>query len=99
MTFGKSVLVTMEVTVAGSSHNCRFNSEHRIKRGESRLTITEDRSKLNYCLPCAKKFWRRGSCASRSYRKTWIAFSVNERSPSAKRSSYRPEPTGTPSAG
>jgi hypothetical protein len=52
----KSVLVTMSFTEAGSSHDCRADESHRIKKGVKRLTISEDRAKLNYCLPCAKKF-------------------------------------------
>jgi len=46
----------MEISVAGASHNCRFNDTHRIQKGMSRLTIKEDRAKLNYCLACAKHF-------------------------------------------
>jgi len=56
----KSVLVGMEITVAGSSHNCRFNDSHRITKGMYRLTIKEDRAKLNYCLSCAKVFLASG---------------------------------------
>jgi hypothetical protein len=52
----KSVLVSMAITEAGSSHNCRADDSHRITKGIKRLTISEDRSKLNYCLPCAQKF-------------------------------------------
>ena len=50
----------MEMTVAGSSHNCRFNDDHRIQKGMSRLTIREDRAKLNYCLKCAQAFLAQG---------------------------------------
>lgn len=57
---GKSVLVSMEITVAGSSHNCRFNESHRIRKGMHRLTIKEDRAQLNYCLSCAKAFFAHG---------------------------------------
>lgn len=56
----KSVLVSMEITVAGSSHNCRFNDRHRIRKGMRRLTIKEDRARLNYCLNCAKSFLAQG---------------------------------------
>ena len=57
---GKSVLVSMDITVAGSSHNCQFNAAHRIRKGERRLTIKEDGSPLNYCLPCARAFLAKG---------------------------------------
>jgi hypothetical protein len=50
----------MEITVAGSSHNCRYNDGHRIRKGMRRLTIKEDRAKLNYCLACAKAFLAQG---------------------------------------
>jgi hypothetical protein len=53
---GKSTLQSMELTVAGASHNCRFNKSHRIPKGAKRLTIKEDRSRLHYCLVCARKF-------------------------------------------
>lgn len=56
----KSVLVSMEVTVAGSSHNCRFNDGHRIHKGEWRLTIKEDGSSRHYCLSCARAFLAKG---------------------------------------
>ena len=50
----------MEITIAGNSHNCRFNKRHRIARGTPRLTIKEDGSDRNYCLPCARAFLAKG---------------------------------------
>ena len=53
----KSLLVSMEITVAGAAHNCHFNKKHRLQKGDSRLTIYEKgRSPLNYCLNCARNF-------------------------------------------
>jgi len=52
---GKSTIQSMELTIAGASHNCRFNKSHRITRGSKRLTIKDDGDK-NYCLNCARKF-------------------------------------------
>ena len=52
----KSLLVSMEITVAGAAHNCRFNRNHRIQKGVSRLTIYEEGSPHNYCLSCARIF-------------------------------------------
>ena len=52
----KSVLVSMAITEAGASHNCKADKGHRITKGVKRLTIKEGQSKLNYCLPCAQKF-------------------------------------------
>ncbi|TRZ53142.1 hypothetical protein D4S03_02260 [bacterium] len=49
----KSLLVSMEITVAGKAHNCRFNKGHRIEKGVSRLTVNPDQ---HYCLPCARSF-------------------------------------------
>jgi hypothetical protein len=57
---GKSVVVSMEITTAKISHNCRFNKKHRIHKGDARLTIKEDGSPLNYCLPCARAFLTKG---------------------------------------
>lgn len=53
----KSLIASMEITVAGSTHGCRNNREkHRIQKGMKRLTIREDGSDQNYCLACAKGF-------------------------------------------
>ena len=55
----KSLLVSMEITVAGRAHDCRYNSAHRIIKGDRRLTITDDGDKHHYCLMCAKRFMER----------------------------------------
>lgn len=55
----KSLLVSMQITVAGKAHDCRFNGSHRITKGDRRLTITEDGDKHHYCLACAKRFMER----------------------------------------
>jgi hypothetical protein len=52
----RSLIVSMEITVAGNSHNCRFNDNHRIAKGMRRLTIKSDGDKHHYCLACAKGF-------------------------------------------
>lgn len=52
----RSLIVSMEITVAGSSHNCRNNDSHRIAKGVKRLTINSDGDKHHYCLACAKGF-------------------------------------------
>ncbi|WP_036258247.1 hypothetical protein [Methylocapsa aurea] len=52
----RSLIVSMEITVAGSSHNCRNNDSHRIAKGVKRLTIKSDGDKQHYCLGCAKGF-------------------------------------------
>lgn len=53
---GKSLLLRMDLTDAGASHNCRFNRKHRIRKGEGRLSVRVDRSTQNYCLDCAAAF-------------------------------------------
>ena len=52
----RSLIVSMEITVAGSSHNCRNNDGHRIAKGVKRLTIKSDGDRHHYCLACAKGF-------------------------------------------
>jgi len=52
----KSVVVSMEVTTAGRAHDCRYNKNHRLEKGMSRLTIKDDGDQHHYCLPCAKTF-------------------------------------------
>jgi hypothetical protein len=52
----RSLIVSMEITLAGSSHNCRNNDSHRIAKGVKRLTIKSDGDKHHYCLACAKGF-------------------------------------------
>lgn len=52
----KSLIVSMEITVAGNSHNCRNNEGHRIAKGVERLTINTDDGPRHYCLTCARVF-------------------------------------------
>lgn len=52
----RSLIVSMAITTAGASHNCRHNDNHRIQKGERRLTITSDGDKHHYCLACARGF-------------------------------------------
>ena len=52
----RSLIVSMEITAAGNSHNCRYNDTHRITKGMKRLTIKSDGDRHHYCLTCAKSF-------------------------------------------
>ena len=52
----RSLIVSMAITAAGSSHNCRNNDGHRIAKGVKRLTIKSDGDQHHYCLACAKGF-------------------------------------------
>jgi len=56
MARARSLIVSMEITTAGKSHNCRHNSKHRISMGDRRLTINSDGDKHHYCLECARGF-------------------------------------------
>jgi len=46
----------MEWTVAARAHGCRNNKNHRLEKGDRRLTIKEDGDERNYCQACAKAF-------------------------------------------
>jgi len=52
----KSLLVSMEITTVGRAHNCRHNKEHRLEKGDSRLTVRSEGDEHHYCLTCAKTF-------------------------------------------
>lgn len=52
----KSLIVSMEITDAGTSHNCRNNENHRIAKGDKRLTVKTDDGPRHYCLACARGF-------------------------------------------
>lgn len=57
----KSLVVSMEITTAGRAHDCRYNKNHRLETGMSRLTIKEDGNEHHYCLPCARTFLLQGT--------------------------------------
>jgi hypothetical protein len=46
----------MEWTQAGRAHDCRYNKNHRLEKGQRRLTIKSDGDKHHYCVACAKTF-------------------------------------------
>ncbi len=56
----KSVVVSMEITVAGRAHDCRYNKNHRLQKGMRRLTVKEDGDEHHYCLACARMFLVQG---------------------------------------
>jgi len=56
----KSLVVSMEITVVGRAHDCRYNKNHRLEKGMSRLTIKEDGDEHHYCLTCARVFLVQG---------------------------------------
>jgi hypothetical protein len=59
MARARSLILSMEVTTAARSHNCRHSDNHRIPMGARRLTITSDGDKHHYCLGCAQNFLTR----------------------------------------
>jgi len=46
----------MEWTHAARAHDCRYNKNHRIQKGQRRLTIKSDGDEHHYCVACAKGF-------------------------------------------
>ena len=52
----RSVLQSLVVDVAGSSHKCSFNKRHAIRKGKKRLKIKVGMGYQTYCAACAEKF-------------------------------------------
>lgn len=55
----KSVVISMEITMVGRAHDCRYNGRHRLEKGMRRL-IKENGDERHYCLSCAKIFLKQG---------------------------------------
>lgn len=55
----KSLLLQVNVTQVLRAHNCQHNSQHRLSRGEKRLSVSNGRSQDHYCAACAKTFIQR----------------------------------------
>lgn len=51
----KSILQRVEVDVVKRAHNCQHNASHRLKQGDKRLKVRNDRSAEHYCVQCADK--------------------------------------------
>jgi hypothetical protein len=52
----RSLIVSMEITTVGRAHDCRYNKNHRLEKGDRRLTVRADGDENHYCLACAKTF-------------------------------------------
>jgi len=52
----RSLIVSMEWTQAGRAHDCRNNKDHRVEKGQWRLTVRSDGNDHHYCVRCAKTF-------------------------------------------
>lgn len=50
----RSLLTNARLDMAGNSHDCQFNSRHRIVKGDTRLKVRNKRSWDHYCLQCAQ---------------------------------------------
>lgn len=55
----KSLIVSMEIATVSRAHDCRHNKNHRLERGDRRLTVRLDGDEHHYCLACAKIFLAR----------------------------------------
>lgn len=49
----KSIIQRVEVSEAKKAHNCQHNPNHRIERGDKRLTVLNQRSREHFCINCA----------------------------------------------
>jgi hypothetical protein len=52
----KSLLKKLLVTQAKRTHNCKNNNNHRVQKGQWRLTVKEGYNTSNYCVECSKVF-------------------------------------------
>lgn len=52
----KSLIKNIQITEAKRAHSCKSNSNHRILKGDLRLTVKEGQNEKNYCLYCGKRF-------------------------------------------
>lgn len=52
----RSFLEPLSITRAGAAHNCRHSDNHRIKKGDLRLTVQVERAQQHYCVSCAIAF-------------------------------------------
>ena len=52
----KSLIKNVSLTEAKRAHDCRFNTKHKICKGDTRLTVKEGRKTSNYCVSCATLF-------------------------------------------
>lgn len=56
----RSLIVSMEITTVGRSHDCRYNKSHRLEKGDRRLTVRSNGDMHHYCFACAKVFLANG---------------------------------------
>ncbi len=51
----KSLVTRVKIGTALRAHNCQANRQHRVLKGDTRLSVRNGRSWDNYCLECARK--------------------------------------------
>lgn len=51
----KSLIETVRIDVALSSHNCQANQTHRVNKGDVRLKVRDGMGWAHYCKDCALK--------------------------------------------
>ncbi|MCD9548663.1 hypothetical protein GLP21_08460 [Photobacterium carnosum] len=51
----KALLISSRFAIAQREHGCKANSKHRIKNGDERFEIKNDRNWDKYCLACGLK--------------------------------------------
>lgn len=51
----KSLIETVRIDVALSSHNCQANQAHRVNKGDVRLKVRDGMGWAHYCKDCALK--------------------------------------------
>ena len=49
----KSFLKRITIERTARAHNCQHNHNHRLEKGDVRLSLAVDRAHENYCADCA----------------------------------------------
>jgi hypothetical protein len=49
----KSLIARTEIDIVQRSHSCQRNANHKLKMGERRMKVHENRSPDNYCITCS----------------------------------------------
>ena len=52
----KSLIKNIKITKAKRSHSCKSNAQHKIMKGDLRITVKEGQNERNYCMACGKRF-------------------------------------------
>lgn len=55
----KSIIRRVQIDEVQRAHNCQHNKNHRLQRGDKRLTVWNQRSAEHYCVLCGLEIIRR----------------------------------------